>query len=191
LKHFLDSAEGGSHREHIELSPKPQQATDQNSHPSLAAGAGADNWRFRLGTRNSFLMKAIAIGGKSRAEIREEFDRAFSDSAGKSTFDVFFTYLRRPFGSAGVSRCLPVPKGGRAAIHIDPKLAQTIQDAIAAGMLKEITCLEPRGTFPKRLRRDVDAIVRKYGAPLDPNHSHRTSCNAVRTKPAFLSLRTV
>jgi hypothetical protein len=127
---------------------------------------GHDAWGFRLGTRSSFLMAAIEKGGKSKREIREEFERQFPDSSGKSTFDVFFSDVSRPFGSANASRCLALPKEEGIAIYLDRERARTIKEAIAAGMLKEINALEDR-KFPKRFRREVDAIVRKYNAPLE------------------------
>jgi uracil-DNA glycosylase family 4 len=127
---------------------------------------GNDAWGFRLGTRSSFLMAAIEKGGKSKRAIREEFEQQFPDSAGKSTFNVFFSDVSRPFGSANASRCVFIPEEEGVAIYLDSECARVIKEAIAAGMLKEINPLENR-RFPKRYRREVDAIIRKYNGPVE------------------------
>ena len=171
LRKFLDSLQGkkndDSQQEPHPLGQEEQSHTENTKEMSMKVRTvGSDAWGFRLGTRSSFLMALIASGGKSKRDIRKEFEQQFPESTGKSTFDVFFSDVSRPFGSASASRCIFIPKEDGVAIHLDTERASKIKDAIAAGMLNEINRLEKR-KFPKVFRREVDAIVRKYNAPLE------------------------
>lgn len=78
-----------------------------------------DAWGFRIGSRNSFLTQALEQGGKSKEEIRLEFLHNLPDSAGKSTFRVFFIDVIRPFGSASVSRCIHIESDERDGLHLN------------------------------------------------------------------------
>jgi hypothetical protein len=122
-----------------------------------------DEWGFRVGTRNSFLMDALEKGGKGKEQIKIEFLQRFPDSAGKSTFAVFFTDLIRPFGCASVSRCIRIDSDHLGHLHLDPERARQIKAAIAAGILEEINSVE--GSFPKRDQLAIDEIVEKYRVP--------------------------
>jgi uracil-DNA glycosylase len=125
--------------------------------------AGTDQWGFRIGTRNAFLMHAIEAGGKSKEEIRLEFLEQFPESAGKSTFNVFFTDLIRPFGSASVSRCVRIETGEGGRFRLDPERAAQVKAAVEAGILDGINALE--GSFPKKNLRAIDEIIERYRAP--------------------------
>jgi hypothetical protein len=129
----------------------------------LSSHAVTDRWGFRIGTRNAFLMRAIEAGGKTRDEIRLEFLEQFPESAGKSTFSVFFTDLVRPFGSASVSRYVRIESGAGGRLQLDPERAAQIKAAVEAGILEEINALED--AFPKKNLRAIDEIVERYRAP--------------------------
>ena len=173
LREFLNSLEGESSevKDHksASRSMEKEQRIKSTGESMKIRRVGTDAWGFRLGTGSSFLMRLIEQGGKSRRDLREEFEKQFPGSTGKSTFGAFISDVGRPFGSANASRCIPIPKEEGIAIHLDPKRTRKIKDAIAAGMLKEINRLEDR-KFPKVFRREVDAIVRKYNAPLEVDH---------------------
>jgi CO/xanthine dehydrogenase Mo-binding subunit len=126
-------------------------------------GAGTDAWGFRIDSRNSFLMQALEKGGKSKEEIRQDFLRAFPDSIEKSTFNVFFTDVIRPFGSASVSRCVRIETDEYDRLHLDPERAQAVRTVVAQGILNEISALE--GNFPKKDQQSLAAIVQKFHAP--------------------------
>jgi hypothetical protein len=122
-----------------------------------------DAWGFRLGSRNSFLMQAVEQGGKSKEEIRLEFQNKFPGSAGKNTFGVFFTDVIRPFGSASVSRCIRIESDERGRLHLDPERARVVKAVVAAGILAEVNALE--GKCPNKNPQALDAIVEKFHAP--------------------------
>ncbi len=124
---------------------------------------GTDEWGFRIGTRNAFLIRALEGGGKTKEEIRLEFVEQFPDSAGKSTFKVFFTDLIRPFGSASVSRCVRIESDELGGLRLDPERAKVIKAAVAAGILEEVNAIG--GTFPKKDLQTLDEIVERYRAP--------------------------
>ncbi len=124
---------------------------------------GNDCWGFRIGSRNSSLMQALEQGGKSKDEIRLEFQYSFPGSAGKSTFGVFFSDVIRSFGSASVSRCIRIESDECDRLHLDAERASLIKSVVAAGILVEINALE--GNFPKKNLQAIDAIVEKYHAP--------------------------
>lgn len=172
LRGFLDSLDGGL------LSTATPEAypadAQQEQHKAAIRGeqmarktisyvTGTDAWGFRIGTRNSFLMQALELGGKNKEEIRLEFLHSFPDSAGKSTFSVFLTDVIRPFGSASVSRCIRIESDERDRLHVEPERARVVKAAIAAGILVEINALE--GTFPKKNQQALGAIIEKYHAP--------------------------
>jgi hypothetical protein len=119
-----------------------------------------DDWGFRVGTRNSFLMDALEKGGKGKEQIKIEFLQHFPGSAGKSTFAVFFTDLIRPFGCASVSRWICIESDPHGHLHLDAERARQIKAAIAAGILEQINSIE--GSFPKKDQLAIDAIVEKY-----------------------------
>jgi hypothetical protein len=97
---------------------------------------GTDAWGFRFGTRNSFLMRALEIGGKSKETIKSEFLHAYPSSAGTSTFGVFFRDVIRPFGSASVSRSIRIETDSNGHLSLDPDRALAVKGAIAKGLLK-------------------------------------------------------
>jgi Uracil DNA glycosylase superfamily len=126
---------------------------------------GADAWGFRFGTRNSFLMRALEIGGKSKETIKSEFLHAYPSSAGTSTFGVFFTDAIRPFGSASVSRSIRIETDSNGHLSLDPDRALAVKAAIAKGLLKELSAVE-KSTFPKKDLQTIEAILHKYRVPL-------------------------
>jgi hypothetical protein len=174
LREFLDLLEGGlnavaapkacldgAHQELYCTTAVP--AKEQTTRKTITYMTGTDAWGFRIGTRNSFLMQKLEQGGKSKEEIRLEFLHSFPDSVGKSTFNVFFTDVVRPFGSASVSRCIRIESDERGRLHLDIERARRVKVAVAAGILTEINSLE--GTFPKKNQQAIDAIIEKYNTP--------------------------
>jgi len=128
-----------------------------------APASGTDAWGFRLGTRNASLMQMLEEGGKTKEEIRLEFEHRYPDSKGKSTFSVFFTDVIRPFGSASVSRCLRIKADAYDRLYLDPERMHVVKAAISAGILAEISALE--GSYPKRDPQALQAIAEKFHAP--------------------------
>lgn len=155
-----------------ELSNPPSTTTleRESRMPTKASqqkGSGEDAWGFRCDTRQSYLMQAIESGGKSKETIKSEFLRAYLGSTGTSTFDVFFSDLVRPFGSASASRSIRIETDPRGHIYPNPERALVVKAAVAKGMLKEINAVN-KGVWPKREddRRPIEAILFRYGVPL-------------------------
>lgn len=128
-----------------------------------APASGTDAWGFRLGTRNAFLMQMLEEGGRTKEEIRLEFEHRYPDSKGKSTFNVFFTDVIRPFGSASVSRCLRIKADAYDRLYLDPERTHVVKTAISAGILAEISALE--GGYPKKDPQALQAITERFHAP--------------------------
>jgi len=174
LRAFLDSIDD---RPHVVATVETRPLEIQRERPGVAtiwerklmtreminSVPGTDAWGFRHGTRNSFLMQALEQGGKTKEDIKREFLIAFPDSKGKSTFDVFFTDVIRPFGSASVSRCIRIESDEYDRLHLDPERARVVKAVIAAGILAEVNAIE--GTFPKRNSQALAAIFQKFHAP--------------------------
>jgi hypothetical protein len=156
----FDATEG-----HPAYQPLVQQMCDKASGKTIMMknSAKTDDWGFRIGTRNSFLMQTLEQGGKSKEQIKLEFQNKFPGSAGKSTFRVFFTDVIRPFGSASVSRCIRIESDESGRLYLDPERSRVVKSAVAGGILTEINALE--GNFPKKNLQAIDAIVDKYHAP--------------------------
>jgi|GEM_PF-1396821 len=126
---------------------------------------GTDEWGFRTGTRNSFLMNAVEVGGKSKEKIRSEFLQRFPDSAGKSTFNVFFTDVIRQFGCASVSRGICIETDSREHMTLDSTRVLVVKAAIRQGLLAEIGSVE-KNIYPKKDRHTIEQILRRCGVPL-------------------------
>jgi hypothetical protein len=124
-----------------------------------------DAWGFRHGSRNSFLMNAIEASGKSKEAIKLEFHHAYPDSAGKSTFSVFFTDVIRPFGSSSVSRGIRIEVDSQGHLSLDPTRAVVVKAAIAKGLLKELNGVE-RNVYPKKDSAAIEAILFRYRVSL-------------------------
>lgn len=124
---------------------------------------GIDAWGFKNDSRNSFLIHALEQGGKSKEEIRREFLDAFPNSKDKSTFNVFFSDVIRPFGSASTSRCVRIEADEYNRLYLDPDRARVVKTVVAEGILKEVNALA--GNFPKKDQQALAEIVQKFNAP--------------------------
>lgn len=106
-------------------------------------------------------MGYIEAGSASKAAIEKRFLQAFPESAGKSTFAVFFSDVVRPFGSASVSRALLLTSDAAGRIQLDTAHADLTKAAIAKGLLLELNAVD-RGVFPKTNRKAIDQILKQY-----------------------------
>jgi hypothetical protein len=109
-------------------------------------------------------MNALEIGGKTKDMIRSDFIRAYPQSAGTSTFAVFFTDVIRPFGSASVSRSVRIETDSNGYVRLDHHRATIVKEAIAKGLLKELSRIE-KNIYPKKDRDAIDRLLRKFGVP--------------------------
>ena len=144
---------------------KPMKATSMSSIEAAIQTNGADAWGFRLGTYNSYLMGAIEAGGKSKQTIRSEFLFAHPDATGKSTFQVFFSDVIRPFGSASVSRGIRIETDAKGHVGFDPARVPVVKSAIAKGLLKELGRAD-KSPYPKKDSSAIEEVLRRFGVPL-------------------------
>lgn len=128
-----------------------------------------DSFGFRLGTRQSFLVKAIEAGNKDKEGMRLDYCRQFNESSNpsnrKSTFDVFFSDFIRPFGSASASRSVRIRTDSQGHLSLDQERSKAIKSAVARGILREVNAVE-KGIFPKKNRQAIEAILDRFGVPV-------------------------
>jgi hypothetical protein len=153
-------------QDEVQLRSTPLQKNTSVTHIASQQGNNeTDVWGFRYGSRNSFLMKAIEAGGKSKETIKSEFLHVYPDAVGKSTFGVFFSDVIRPFGSASVSRSIRIETDQKGHIKLDSDRAPVVKAAIAKGLLKELNRVEGNA-YPKKDSSAIEQILRRYGVPL-------------------------
>jgi hypothetical protein len=107
-------------------------------------------------------MASIEAGNKSREAIKAEFLLAFPESAGKSTFSVFFADVVRPFGSSSVSRDIRIETDPNGCVGLDRQRAQSLKVAIAKGLLKELSGIE-RNVYPKKDVGSLHKLLYRFG----------------------------
>jgi hypothetical protein len=107
-------------------------------------------------------MNALEGGGKTKDRIRSDFIRIYPQSAGTSTFAVFFTDVIRPFGSASVSRSVRIDTDADGCVRLDPHRATVVKEAIAKGLLKELSQIE-KNIYPKKDHDAIDRLLCKFG----------------------------
>lgn len=152
-------------RKSSSLSNRKPATTSMSSIKVEIQTNGADAWGFRLGTYNSYLMGAIEAGGKSKETIRSEFLYAHPDATGKSTFQVFFSDVIRPFGSASVSRSIRIETDAKGHVGLDPARVRVVKSAIAKGLLKELGRAD-KGPYPKKDSAAIEEVLRRFGVTL-------------------------
>lgn len=89
---------------------------------------------------------------------------AYPDSAGRSTFGVFFSDVIRPFGSASVSRGVVIDIDRYGQVNLDRERAEVVKGAIARGLLKELSGIE-RNIYPKKDLEAIDQLLSRFGSP--------------------------
>jgi hypothetical protein len=109
-------------------------------------------------------MNALEAGGKTKDMIHSDFVRIYPESAGKSTFAVFFSDVIRPFGSASVSRSVQIDADPNGYVWLNHHRATVVKDAIAKGLLEELNRIE-RNIYPKKDRDAIDRLLRRFGVP--------------------------
>ena len=107
-------------------------------------------------------MAAIAQGASTKDAIQKEFLLAFPDAAGKSTFEVFFSDLVRPFGSASVSRDISLHTDANGMVTLDQGRAVAVKRAIASGLLAELGSIV-KNVYPCKNLQAIQALLSRYG----------------------------
>jgi hypothetical protein len=128
---------------------------------------GKDRYGFGTGSEVSFLASALESGNSTKTEILASFLARFAPNADdtgerkakKTSFSVFFSDVKRPFGTYYASRSLVIVEGKDGKLSFDAKRADAVREAIGAGILSEL-----RGV-PKGSKRSK--ILTAYGLPTE------------------------
>jgi len=129
---------------------------------------GMESWGIKIGSKASFLVKAIEVGDQTEESIRSEYIRKFNESIGasesKSTFNVYLGDLQSGLGHASMSRAIRVETNSQGHISLNPDRAKVVTSAIAKGILKEFNALP--GGWSHQDERAIEAVLDRFGVPL-------------------------
>lgn len=147
---------------------KPLPFGGKKAEPFKTLGA-RDVYGFGNETETSYLLSALESGKYTKAELLAAFLAKFNPSGEKSeekrkktSFSVFFSDVRRPFGKYHASRNLGLLIDESGKLSLEPESATRAKKAIAGGILDKIRGLS-FGKTPEKLR----LALKGFGLPTD------------------------
>jgi hypothetical protein len=142
--------------------PVPVTAPVSNLAPRFTTVGARDAFGFGSDSEVSFLIREIRTGTYTRKTLLTAFLARFvptgeeSDTRRKKTsFSVFFSDVKRNFGTYYASRALPILADENGILSFDPVRLAVVEKAVSDGILPELKGLSPKRT-PEKLRKVLD-----------------------------------
>jgi hypothetical protein len=149
--------------------PEPTKPVGKASSVVVGKLGKKDAYGFGENSETSFLVRGIESGKYTRAELLAAFLAEFVDGGNgnpdlggekrkKTSFSVFFSDVRKPFGTYHASRGLVILESKKGKLSLEPRTADSVREAIGRGLLTAL-----RGLDRKRTPAKLEKVLAEYG----------------------------